>query len=325
MTSRTVQQQTPTTAVSRSSTPASLPPSGRQYPIRHGHQNAIVVENGGGLRRFTVDGFPLFDGYPERVECPGKRGLPLLPWPDQLTQDDNTGGALAAIPATEPARRHALHGFCGTTYRWAPRHVSTSEVVLGVLLCPELGYSCTVDVTISYRLDEAGLTVRTNAVNVGERTCLWGTGHHPYLTTGVRRIDPLRLQVHAQSYVTTHRWEGVATGTADVTGSLLDFSEGPLIAQHNLDLTFTDLARGRDGRAWIALTGPDQRKVAIWLDENYRFVGVCTAHHQPPPHFRTGLVVQPMTCPPGAFRTGQGLMRLKPGEHTSAAWGINTS
>lgn len=300
-----------------------LPPSGRQHLIRHGHQRAILVERGGGLRRFIVDGHSIFDGYSQRVSCPGSRGLPMLPWPAGFGSDSRTTSVdTPVMPATEPARRHALHGF-HATHTWAPRHVSTDEVVLGVQLCPELGYPCTVDVTISYRLDEAGLTVRTDATNIGEHSCLWGTGHHPYLTTGIHRIDPLRLQLHARRHLTTGTW-GLPTGTAQVTGSLLDFGDGPTIGRQNLDLTFTDLARDPDGRAWVRLTGPDDRQAAIWLDDSYRFVGVCTAHTQPPPHFRTGLGLQPMTCPPSAFRTGRGLTRLEPGEQVTAAWGISS-
>lgn len=295
-------------------------PTGRQYPIRHGQQRAIVVEEGGGLRRFIVDGHALFDGYSEHVECPGNRGLPLLPWPDGVGTDSRTSGDLPAVPTTEPARRHALHGF-HMLHTWSLRQESTQEVVIGLRLCPELGYSCTVDVTISYRLDEVGLTVRTDAVNVGERSCRWGTGHHPYLTTGIHRIDPLRLQLDADQYVTTDAW-GLPTGTAQVAGSLLDFSEGRAIDRQNFDLTFTDLGRDPEGRAWVRLTGPDERQVGLWLDKSYRYVGVCTAHTQPPPHFRTGIGLQPMTCPPSAFRTGRGLMRLAPGEQFSASWGI---
>jgi aldose 1-epimerase len=29
-----------------------------------------------------------------------------------------------------------------------------------------------------------------------------------------------------------------------------------------------------------------------------------------------------MTCPPNAFRTGESLIRLAPGESTSSRWGI---
>lgn len=300
-------------------------PTGRQHLIRHGHQRAIVAEQGGGLREFRVDGYPLFDGYSQRVSCPGSRGRPLLPCPDGFGSDHHTPTHdIPCMPATEPARRHALHGFCGATHTWTPRHLSTNEVTLGVLLGLELGYPYTVDVTITYRLDDTGLSVRTDATNTGDRSCQWGCGHHPYLSTGIARIDPLRLQLHAQRVLLADKW-GLPTGTAEVARSLIDFGDGLTIGRRNLDLTYTDLTRDPNGLAWVTLTGPDERHVGIWLDRNYRFVQLYTAHNQPPPHFRTGLGVLPMTCPANALRTGHGLIKLQPGEITTAAWGVNFS
>ena len=40
-----------------------------------------------------------------------------------------------------------------------------------------------------------------------------------------------------------------------------------------------------------------------------------------PERRRTGLAVEPMTCPPDAFRSGEGLIRLEPGESTTATLG----
>jgi aldose 1-epimerase len=40
---------------------------------------------------------------------------------------------------------------------------------------------------------------------------------------------------------------------------------------------------------------------------------------------RRGLAVEPMTCPPQAFRTGEDVIRLEPGERWSGEWGIETA
>ena len=37
---------------------------------------------------------------------------------------------------------------------------------------------------------------------------------------------------------------------------------------------------------------------------------------------RRGLAVEPMTCPPNAFRTGEALVTLEPGESHTATWGL---
>ena len=37
---------------------------------------------------------------------------------------------------------------------------------------------------------------------------------------------------------------------------------------------------------------------------------------------RRALAVEPMSCPPDAFRSGEALVQLQPGESWSGAWGI---
>jgi aldose 1-epimerase len=37
---------------------------------------------------------------------------------------------------------------------------------------------------------------------------------------------------------------------------------------------------------------------------------------------RRSLAVEPMSCPPNAFRTGDSVLRLDPGASIASAWGI---
>jgi galactose mutarotase-like enzyme len=37
---------------------------------------------------------------------------------------------------------------------------------------------------------------------------------------------------------------------------------------------------------------------------------------------RRALAIEPMTCPPNAFRSGEALVTLEPGESHTAAWGL---
>ena len=65
------------------------------------------------------------------------------------------------------------------------------------------------------------------------------------------------------------------------------------------------------------------RVVRVWLDESYRYLMLFTGDTLPEePRRRQGLGVEPMTCAPNAFASGDGLRVLEPGESFSAAWGI---
>jgi len=59
---------------------------------------------------------------------------------------------------------------------------------------------------------------------------------------------------------------------------------------------------------------------SLWQDEAYPYVMVFTGDL--PDVGRHGLAVEPMTCPPNAFRTGEALIRLEPGSSYTSSWGI---
>ena len=60
--------------------------------------------------------------------------------------------------------------------------------------------------------------------------------------------------------------------------------------------------------------------VTVWADEKWPYVQLFTGDH--PDIARRGFAVEPMTCPPHAFRTGENLIRLEPGGGFEGRWGI---
>jgi aldose 1-epimerase len=67
----------------------------------------------------------------------------------------------------------------------------------------------------------------------------------------------------------------------------------------------------------------DLGRAAVWADEAWPWQQIFTGDL--PDVRRGGLAVEPMTCPPQAFRTGEGVIRLEPGESWSGEWGIDVS
>ena len=61
-------------------------------------------------------------------------------------------------------------------------------------------------------------------------------------------------------------------------------------------------------------------ETVVWMDAAYRYVLLFTGDL--PDVGRRSLAVEPMTCPRNAFRTGEGLIRLAPGDRVEARWGI---
>jgi len=83
-----------------------------------------------------------------------------------------------------------------------------------------------------------------------------------------------------------------------------------------------------DGRWRVRLRHPGTgRAVTVWADAGvYPWVQVFTGDSLPEPLRRTsGVAVEPMTCPPDAFRSGRDLVVLAPGQEFEGDWGISPS
>ena len=113
---------------------------------------------------------------------------------------------------------------------------------------------------------------------------------------------------------------GLPTGRSAVAGTEYDFTEPRAIGATRLDNCFTDLERD-DGVARVELRSPDGAGLTLWLDEAYGYVMLFTGDPLPDVD-RRSIAVEPMTCPPNAFRSGEALIRLEPGRSFTSTWGI---
>lgn len=297
-------------------------PSGHQHVIVAGADRATIVEVGGGLRSYVADGRELLDGYGEEEMANGGRGLPLIPWPNRLRDGRYTwDGVEHQVALTEPDRHNAIHGFV-TSVNWEGTSPTTSRVDMHTVLHPQPGYPFTLDLRISYEIGAGGLTVTTTARNDGDEALPYAAGHHPYLTAGGGTLDGCTLEAPGATALAVDE-RGIPTGRSSVDGTELDFRRPRPIGDTELDTPFTDLERDADGRAWVRLLGPDGRGAALWIDTGYPYLQLFTGDTLPADERpRQGLAAEPMTAPPNAFGSTEGVRRLEPGESTTATWGI---
>ena len=92
----------------------------------------------------------------------------------------------------------------------------------------------------------------------------------------------------------------------------------PYVARHADDVfgrsVRLDDTRPFDGELRVA-------DVTVWADDAFRYVQLFTGDEKPDVA-RRAVAVEPMTCPPEAFRSGEGVIRLEPGDAFDARWGI---
>ncbi len=299
----------------------TLAPTGEQFVLRLDDAEVTVVEVGGGLRRYRVGDRELLDGYDETQMADAGRGHVLAPWPNRLRDGRYTwDGEEHRTPVTEPETGTAIHGLVRFV-SWSVVDRAEDRVVLEHLLHPQPGYPFTLRLRIAYELSAAGLRVTTTATNEGAVPLPYGEGHHPYLAAGPGLLDDCTLVAPGATRLETDD-RGIPTGSVPVAGTAYDLRRGRPLGDLVVDHAFTDLERDADGRAWVRLTGPDGRGAAVWMDGHYRWLQLFTADPLPEPRRRRGLAVEPMTCPPNALQTGEDVIRLGPGESTTAAWGL---
>jgi aldose 1-epimerase len=298
-----------------------IAPSGEQITILAKDQQAVVVAVGGGLRSYSVGGRELLDGYSADEMSSSGRGQVLIPWPNRL-QDGSYefNGRRHQLPLNEPEHCNAIHGLVRWS-TWTATERQPHRVVMEHILYPQPGYPFLLRISIEYALSDSGLLVQTAATNLGARTCPYGGGAHPYLTLGTATIDGLILQVPGRSVLRSDE-RGLPIRKEAVEGTEYDFRQPKQIGSIKLDHAFADLERDADGLARVELRDSDREtKVSLWVDQSYPYLMLFSGDPLPNVH-RRSLAVEPMTCPPNAFRTGDALIRLEPGASFTGTWGI---
>jgi aldose 1-epimerase len=299
-------------------------PSGEQIELRSGDQRAVVVGVGAGLRSYAVGDRELLDGYAADEMASAGRGQVLIPWPNRIEDGAyEFGGEWHHLPLTEPGARNAIHGLVRWT-AWTVRERGVDRVVMDHTLHPQPGYPFSLALSIEYVLSGDGLRATSTATNIGREACPYGSGAHPYLTVGTDTVDTVLLRAPGRTVLKADP-RGIPVGAGPVEGTEYDFRRPRTIGATKLDNAYTDLERDEDGLSRVELRHPhDGTALSLWLGEGYRYLELFTGDPLPSVR-RRSLAVEPMTCPPNAFRTGEGVLVLEPGASETAVWGIQAA
>ena len=300
----------------------AVPLTGKQYEIAAGDYRATATELGAGLRELLFRDQPVITGYPADQLPPGTAGQLLAPWPNRIDGGRYVfDGAEFQLALTEPARTNAIHGLTRWTAWTVVRH-DADVVLLRSSPHGQQGYPFCVEIDAEYRLDpEAGLHATITARNRGNCAAPYGTGSHPYLTVRTPSVDECELTLPATRWLPMDD-RGIPSGPpTTVEGTPYDFRQPRVIGATRLDHALTGLHPDDGGRAWAHLA-TDGTRVGLWAGPGYRWLQVFTGDVLGLERRRKAVAVEPMTCPPNAFATGDDLLVLQPDETVSHTWGI---
>jgi aldose 1-epimerase len=292
-------------------------PFGADVVLRSGPYEAHVVEVGAGLRALTRDGLDVVEGYGGDEMCSGARGQLLAPWPNRIEDGRyEFGGTAFQLALSEATAHNAIHGLV----RWAPWRLngaSDASAQWAYRLHPQPGYPFTLDLEATYELSNEGLRLTFSAFNAGGEPAPYGFGAHPYLTVG-RDVDGCLLELPAAQFCPVDD-RGLPGPAQSVAGTAFDFRLPRAVGVTVLDNPFGGVVHGAGGWGSATLSDPDTgRRATVSFDQSIRWLQVFSADT----HAGTArryLAVEPMTCPPNAFRTSVDLIAVQPGQtHTSA-------
>lgn len=331
--------------------------NGELIDLEAGSYQARVATSGAMLVHLRHEGRDLvipFDA--ERTLPAGWQGKTLVPWPNRIkgaayTYADQT----FPVPCNEPATGSALHGLVGWSdfevlalLDAAGQEIEDADgaedgdgvesredgaslpagVVLGLTLPASYGYPWSLQVEVRFLLDAAaGLTATVTGTNLGAGAAAcasapglqvgsgqvavgapYGVSVHPYLTRSVP-LDECVLTVPAASVLDVDPRTMAPTTLRPVEGGPWDWREGRLVGATATDNAYTDLPEG----TWqVRLTGGEGGHSVV-MSAQVPWVQVYSADGME----RQGVAVEPMTCPPDAFNSGQDLVVLEVGQsHT---------
>jgi aldose 1-epimerase len=276
------------------------------------------------LRSLTVDGAALVEYTPADRTPSFGNGIVLVPWPNRVRDGRWTlDGATQQLDLTEVARGGALHGLLRFT-DYAIRDQAQDAVTLGALIAPQHGWPFILDTWVRYALQPDGITVTHGVGNLSERRAPWAVGTHPFLRVGDVPVEQLTLTAPAASYFVVD--ERLNPTAEDPVTPEVDLRTPRVVGELDLDtaygtLSHSDPADGRGDSAW--LDAPDGSRTTLWQDLDWGYLQVFTTDEFPRDgvHGRA-VAIEPMTAPPDALNSGQGLIWLEPGASWEGSWGL---
>lgn len=298
-------------------------PSGKQYFLTADGYEATVTQVGATLRTLTFDGSPLVHGFGPDEMMPLYRGAVLAPWPNRISDGRyDFGGGEHQLALNEPDRASALHGLVAFA-DWHLMDRSDAHVTLGHRLWPQPGYPFLLDLEMSYALTDEGLTWRLRALNAGDSPAPYGCSIHPYFIAGKGRVDNWELQLAAAQYLDVDKELLRPRELQPVQSSPLDFRESRTIGATSIDNAYTEISFDESGSAVARLQDQGGKGIELRWDRSCPWVQVHTADRPEPAFDRVALAIEPMTCPPDAFRTGTDLVSLEPGLGHTVQWSVS--
>ena len=269
--------------------------------------------------------FGIAAGYRDAAEImarPGSRFAIMAPFAGRIADARYRfdGADHDLQPGAAPGQRESRHGFVrdadfALTELVADTGCARATLSTAVRRPP--GYPFVIDLSVSFILDAAGLTLAARMRNGGDEPAPCFFGWHTYLRAGDGSADEWLLEVPAQTLIRTGAALIALPGNAAYVPlsnePALDFRRSRPIGGSVLDQEYADLIAEADGRIRTRLTDPKTGfAITVWQERGvmHVFTGDTLKRDA-----RRSVALEPMECMANAFNRPEwaDAVRLEPG------------
>ncbi len=284
--------------------------------------SALVNPTGAALVALEVGQLELVQRYTSKAPPLGA-GITLAPWPNRVRNGRwVASGKPQQLELTEPGQPNAIHGFVRHTLFERVDNLSDQRAVtLETSIGPEPGWSYKVNLVVSYRLVNDGLIVSYTARNDGGTAAPFAIGSHPYFTVRPAHTEDLIVTVPAE-VVLINDQGGIPVGRQAVSGDQ-DLRRGRRVGEVQLGHCYTAFTE-TDGKNTVTLATQSGDMLKIWAEPAFAYWVLFNPSNFPGPDGPVrAIAIEPMTAPPDALNSGEGLRWLLPGDEWSLSWGVS--
>ncbi len=282
----------------------------------------VLTDFGAGLNNLVVKNekgqlISVIDGYRTEEEVINDhrtafKGSKLSPFPNRIlngTYDFN--GKTYQLPINEVGANNNLHALLhNEPFKIIGETASEHEAILKLeydYKGNDQGYPFGYSLKLTYQFEKDEISINTEIVNTSNTVIPIGDGWHPYFR--FENLDNVQMKM------------GQAIRKSSNSGNKLNGSHGfeqlRAIGQDSLDDCFE--VNGADSFSIQLIDEQQDLELEIWQEsesQKYKYFQIYT------PPTRKSIAIEPVTCVPNAFNTGEGLIILKPNEKVSMSFGI---
>lgn len=273
--------------------------------------NDLVLLNGDGQRCAVVDGYRTEEEICNDHHTKFK-GSKLSPFPNRIYEGKYTfKHKTYQLPINEVEANNNLHAFLHNKPFQVLDHTADAHGA-GLKLKyaykgTEMGYPFPYEIVLSYGFDQDGVIIGTEVTNTGPEELPIGDGWHPYFK--FEDINKVELQMDEVNRVSSNR--------GNPLGPVMEYRELSAIGSIDWDDCFEII----DNERFTLKLKDNKSKIELawWQDGSegkYHYLQVYT------PPTRNSIAIEPVTCAPNGFNTGEGMITLKPNDTMSMSFGI---